>query len=226
MQRTRLTLLALFVALATAVGFATPASATATTTVGLWNFSERSGPAIDSAGSPQNGTVGRLIQRNGSTYRFPTTQGLPANDHLVIVGNNNVLNPGTSDFAVTVRFKTARVNSNVVQKGQAATSGGFWKVEIHNGLATCQFQGSSGHRAVLSTTRVDNAVWHTVRCDRTASGVSISVDGTRQRTLSGPTGFIANTVAMAIGGKSQCNQTTVGCDFFAGEISYVRVQKG
>jgi hypothetical protein len=138
-----------------------------------------------------------------------------------------VLNPGTSDFAVTVRFKTARVASNVVQKGQAGTSGGYWKVEIHNGLATCQFHGSTGQqRAVLSKSRVDNAVWHTVRCDRTASGVSISVDGTRQRTLSGPTGFIANTLQMSIGGKSQCNQSTVGCDFFAGEISYVRVQKG
>src|SRR5690348_11867337 len=106
MQRIRLTLVSLAVALVTAVVFASPASATATTTTGLWNFSERSGPAIDSAGSQQNGTVGRLITRNGSTYRFPTSQGLPAADHLVVVGNNNVLNPGTSDFAVEVRFIT------------------------------------------------------------------------------------------------------------------------
>ena len=226
MRRIRLVLISLLVALGTAVAFATPASATATTTVGLWNFSERSGPAVDSAGSPQNGTVGRLIQRNGSTYRFPTTQGLPASDHLVLVGNNNVLNPGTSDFAVTVRFKTARVASNVVQKGQAGTSGGYWKVEIHNGLATCLFRGSGGQRAVLSTSRVNNGVFHTVRCDRTSSAVSITVDGTRQRTLMGSTGSIANTLEMAIGGKSRCDGVNVSCDYFAGDVDDVRITRG
>jgi hypothetical protein len=210
----------------TGTAFAESASAVATTTVGLWNFNERSGPAVDSAGSPQNGTVGRLVQRTGSVYRFPTSTSLPPADHLVVVGNNAQLNPGSSDFAVTVRFKTARVSSNVVQKGQATTAGGDWKVEIHNGLATCLFRGSGGQRAVLSTSRVNNGVFHTVRCDRTSSAVSITVDGTRQRTLMGSTGSIANTLEMAIGGKSRCNEDTVGCDFFAGDIDYVRVQKG
>lgn len=202
------------------------ASAVATTTVGLWNFNERSGPAIDSAGTQQNGTVGRLVQRTGSVYRFPTSRSLPAADHLVIVGNNAVLNPGTGDFAVAVRFRTARAASNVVQKGQATTAGGYWKVEIHNGFAACLFRDGSGRqRAVVSTSKVNNGVWHTVRCDRTPSSVWITVDGTRQRTSTGATGTIANTLEMAIGGKSRCNETTVGCDFYAGDIDSVRIWK-
>src|SRR3712207_6745960 len=135
MHHLKRALIAIGLALCTAivgVAGAGPASAVATSTVGLWNFNERSGPAIDSAGSQQNGTVGRLIQRTGSLYRFPTSTSLPAADHLVTVANNAQFNPGTSDFAVTVRFKTSRANSNVVQKGQATTSGGYWKVEIHN----------------------------------------------------------------------------------------------
>src|SRR5215210_1762469 len=113
-----LALCTVVVALATAGG----ASAAATTTVGLWNFNEQSGPAIDSAGSQQNGTVGRLVQRTGSVYRFPTSTSLPAADHLVIVANNAQFNPGSGQFAVTVRFKTTRANSNVVQKGQSGTT--------------------------------------------------------------------------------------------------------
>lgn len=203
------------------------ASAVADTTTGLWNFNERSGVAVDSAGTQQNGTVGRLVQRTGSVYRFPASTSLPAADHLVIIGSNGVLNPGAGDFAVTVRFKTSRAASNVVQKGQATTSGGYWKVEIGNGLATCLFRGGNGsQRAVRSTTRVDNGAWHTVRCDRTSSAVWITVDGNRQRTITGATGTVANTHEMAIGGKSRCNPPTVGCDFFAGDIDYVRVQKG
>jgi Laminin G domain len=210
------------VALATAGG----ASAAATNTVGLWNFNERSGPAIDSAGSQQNGTVGRLVQRTGSVYRFPTSTSLPAADHLVLVGNNAQFNPGSGEFAVTVRFKTTRAASNVVQKGQATTSGGYWKVEIHNGQATCLFKGGNGQqRSVLSTSRVNNGAFHTVRCDRSSSAVSITVDGVKQRTITGASGNVANGLTMAIGGKAGCNPPRVGCDFFAGDIDYVRIQR-
>jgi hypothetical protein len=228
MHHLKRALIAIGLALCTAivgVAGAGAASAVATTTVGLWNFNERSGPAIDSAGSQQNGTVGSLVQRTGSVYRYSTGTTLPAANRLVIVGDSSVLDPGTSDYAVTVRFKTARAASNIVQKGQATTPGGYWKVEIHNGLATCLFKGSSGQRSVLSTSRVNNGVFHTVRCDRTSNSVSITVDGAKQRTITGPTGSISNSLEMAIGGKSRCNQTTVGCDFFAGDIDYVRIQK-
>jgi hypothetical protein len=209
-----------------AVASAGSASALATATVGLWNFNERSGAAIDSAGSQQNGTVGNLIQRTGSVYRFSGNTTPPPGPHLVTVANNALFNPGAGDFAVTVRFKTTRAASNVTQKGQATTTGGFWKVEIHDGLATCLFKGGDGsQRSVMSTSKVNNDAFHVVRCDRTPTQVSITVDGVKQKTITGPTGNIANSWVLAIGGKSSCDQVKVGCDFFAGDIDYVRIQR-
>jgi hypothetical protein len=205
------------------VGVATASPASAAVTVGSWQFNERSGAAIDSAGSRQNGTVGSLIQRTGSVYRFPTSTAMPSAPHLVTVAHNSLFNPGTGDFAVQVRLKTARVASNVVQKGQASPTGSYWKVEIHNGQATCLFKGSGGQRAVLSTSRVNNGAWHTIRCDRSSSAVSITIDGVKQRTITGPTGNVANSSGLSIGGKAGCNPPNVGCDFFAGEIDYVRI---
>src|SRR3954451_3266294 len=89
-----------------AVATASGASAVATSTVGLWNFNERSGPAIASAGSQQNGTGGRLSQGRGSVYRFSTNAQPPPGPHLVTVAPNKLFNPGTSVFAVAVRVKT------------------------------------------------------------------------------------------------------------------------
>lgn len=215
-----------------AVASGESASAVATVTVGLWNLNEAPGAqtAIDSSGNRQNGTVGSLVQtgvNGGTAYRFPTGAAVPAAPHLVIVPNSARLNPGAGDFSVQVRFRTTRAASNVVQKGQAGTAGGYWKVEIHNGLATCLFRGGNDQqRAVLSTTQVNNGAWHTVRCDRTANSVAIIIDGVRQKSLTGPSGSVANTWELAIGGKSRCNGTTVECDAFAGDIDYVRILKG
>ncbi len=213
------------VAVATAGG----ASAAASTTVGLWNFNEAAGAtvAVDSSGFGQSGAVGSLVTTGVSgAYRFNTGYTLPQDQRLVKVASSTRLDPGAGNYAVTVRFKTTRAASNVVQKGQSGTPGGYWKFEIHNGLATCHFRGGDGsQRAVLSTSRVDNGAWHVVRCDRSSTAVWITVDGVKQKTLTGPTGTIANTWPLSIGGKSSCNQTTIGCDFYAGDIDYVRIQK-
>jgi len=227
-------LLSVGLALALAIGVVAsggPASAAATVTVGLWNLNEASGArtAVDSSGNGQHGRVGSLVQtgvNSRTAYRFPSGTAAPAAPHLVIVPNSARLNPGGGDFSVEVRFRTTRAASNVVQKGQAGTAGGYWKVELHKGHATCLFRGGNGHQvAAGSTTRVDNGAWHTVRCDRTANSVAIVVDGVRQRSTAGSSGSVANTLELAIGGKSRCNQTTVGCDFFTGDIDYVRVLK-
>src|SRR4051794_39458209 len=270
---------------AVASGESASAVATVTVGLWNLNEAPGAQTAIDSSGNRQNGTVGSLVQtgvNGGDPHRFPTRGAGPAAPHPVLVPNNTPLKPGArdffvpvrvraaraaghgvrkgpdgaaGDFSVQVRFRTTRAASNVVQKGQAGTAGGYWKVEIHNGLATCLFRGGNDQqRAVLSTTQVNNGAWHTVRCDRTADSVAIIIDGVRQKSLTGPSGSVANTwelaiggearwheatrgwgglggsVAntweLAIGGKSRCNETTVGCDAFAGDIDYVRILKG
>ena len=41
-----------------------------------------------------------------------------------------------------------------------------------------------------------------------------------------PSGTINNTKPWTIGGKSSCSSSTVTCDYFAGDIDYVKLTKG
>ncbi len=63
-------------------------------------------------------------------------------------------------------------------------------------------------------------------CERDGGTTQLSVDGVRTSVRTGLSGTVNNTWELAIGGKSRCNQVDVGCDFFAGDIDYVRVMKG
>jgi hypothetical protein len=40
-----------------------------------------------------------------------------------------------------------------------------------------------------------------------------------------PTGTIANTKLLSIAGKLDCDQITTTCDYFAGDIDYVKIQR-
>jgi hypothetical protein len=210
------------------VASAGSASAVANTTVGLWNYNEAAGArvAVDSSGFNQRGTVGSDIRTGGGIYRFPAVSGVRT-QHLVVVPSTARLNPGSSEYAVTVRFKTTRSLSNVVQKGQATVAGGFWKVEVAGGRAKCLFRAGNGtQRGVGSSVRVDNGAWHTVRCERNAGSTRVLVDGVVRGSTTGFSSSISNSWAVVTGGKSSCNNGSVTCDYFVGDIDYVRIQKG
>src|SRR5207342_3477455 len=99
-----------------ALALSSPATAAATTTVGLWNMNEKAGSKVlvDSSGNGFNGTVGTSVVAgatfSGATgHRFPYTKPNtpPANpQHIDQVPDNATLRPGTSDYAVTVRYRT------------------------------------------------------------------------------------------------------------------------
>ncbi len=73
---------------------------------------------------------------------------------------------------------------------------------------------------------LNDGQWHTIRCERTATKVVMTIDGTKKRTGNGATGAITNTSVMTIGGKVNCDQVKVTCDYFVGDIDYVRIEKG
>jgi hypothetical protein len=213
------------------------AAAVATTTVGLWNMDEPAGAttAVDSSGNGVHGTVGSDVQTgvvfDGATaYRFPdiAPNSPPARpQHLVTMPHSALHNPSSGDFTVTVRFRTTRSPSNIVQKGQRGDAGGYWKVEQDNGRARCVFfPGVNRGLSASASKRINDGLWHTVVCERTANSVTIYVDGARYASASGPHGPIANTKGLAIGGKSKCDQLQVGCDYFSGDVDFVRIYKG
>ena len=229
----RRTLAVLVTTAVVVLGTATAATARPGYQVASWQMNERSGAhtMIDSSGNGLDGVIGRevgtdLHSAGAIGYRFaklaPDTP--PAHPrHLVTVPDDSELNPGTRDYAVTLRLRTTYQFGNIIQKGQSTVDGGNFKLQIPNGIVECIFRGSNGTILVSSTHRLNDGSWHTVRCERTYSDVTLTVDGSRVARRSGWTGRIENAWPLSIGGKTSCDQIDVGCDYYAGDLDYVEI---
>ena len=125
-----------------------------------------------------------------------------------------------------LRYRTTKHFGNIVQKGQAGSSGGYFKIENPNGNLTCVFRGtnSSGsfvRKEVVSPTVLSDGAWHVARCARTSTGLTLTIDGKVVDTASGSSGNITNTRPISIAGKINCDQVTTTCDYFTGDIDYI-----
>ncbi len=219
---------------------AVPAAADATITVASWGMNEARGATVmtDSSANRIHGKVGSAVT-TGQTYDkavgyvWPTrSANEPARPERLVLADDARLNPGSGDYAVTARFRTTSSTGNMLQKGQAASEGGYFKWEISKGRAKCLFRGRAKDGTVLSRTvhsgdiPLNDGKWHTVRCERLKDRVTMTIDGVRTRQMLGPTGTISNKRPLSIGGKSQCDQVKVGCDYFTGSIDYVKIARG
>ena len=222
---------------AAALVLSTPAMASAAPVSALWDMNEPAGSRVmlDSSGNGLHGTLGADVRAGtvvaGATgYRFPyilpnKPPARPA--HLVQVPSHPLLNPESRTYAVEVRYRTTQNFGNILQKGQNGTPGGYWKFEQPNGIVACLFKGGNGQqRAVRSKVALNDGAWHTVKCERTATGLTMYVDGARHNYIAGSSGPIANGNELSIGGKSRCDQYRTTCDYFVGDIDHVRIEKG
>ena len=206
---------------------ASPAGAAATKTLALWNMNETShGTLVDSSGNGINGSIGSEVVLGGGVHTFgylkPNTP--PAHPGHIDVVNNALLNPGTRDYSITVRAKWTEPFGNMIQKGQSGVPGGYIKWQAPKGIVQCLFRGSVGNAGVGSGRALNDGAWHTITCTRTATQVQMVVDGVVTATLNHATGNIANTWPLVIGGKYKCDQIKVTCDYFAGQVDYVKIQ--
>jgi hypothetical protein len=202
--------------------------------VAQWDMNELPGSTVlvDSGPNGLDGTIGTSISLSGSYQTFPHitrgTGGTVDPQHLDTIFSD-LLNPGTSDFIVTVRLRIPSVAAslgNVMQKGQTGTPGGFWKVQLDGGAGRvlCSFVSPTGSGSIRSEQIVADNQWHTVTCERTATEVSTTVDGVT-RTIKKSVGDITNNQPLSIGGKHLCSATPHhDCDYFIGSIDYVQVQ--
>jgi hypothetical protein len=224
---------ALLIAALLVVNSAGPAAASSEHLVAAWEMNEAPGSHTmrDSSGHGLNGTIGAEVQtgisQSGATgYRFsrldPDTPP-PHPLHLATVPGTDALNPGTSAYAITMRLRTTYQFGNIVQKGQATVSGGNFKIQIPSGIVQCWFRGSSGSLMAIAPRKINDGNWHLVRCVRDDDGVQLFIDGSPVATRSGRTGRIQNSWPLSIGGKTACDQTRVGCDYFAGDIDYLHI---
>ena len=235
----RLVLLATAIGLVSAVA-CEPAEAAATVRIADWQMNEPTGARtmLDSSGNGINGSIGTAVQTGvtyaGATgYRWSSTNpnGYPAKPERLVTVPNDRLNPGSRDYAVTVRFRTTHSYGNMIQKGQATTPGGYFKWEIPRGMLMCLYRSRDsrgnllGQKAVTTPFPLNDGAWHTVRCEKTFDRVTMTIDGTTVvRSSRSTIGPIANTMPLSIGGKVACDQIEVTCDYFAGDIDWVRIE--
>jgi hypothetical protein len=216
-------------------------SASAAGVLAVWNMNEGPGATqmLDESGNGITGAIADSAASDGLTtgvllgtdtvYRWGQVRpNVDIRPGRVIRADDPRLNPGSHSWAISFRYRTSRPYGNIVQKGQAQTKGGQIKFQLPKGQISCMFKGSSGRRSIKTINRYDDNQWHTVRCVRTPTSVTLTVDeGTptaETRRINGPTGTISNVIPMTVGGKPNCNQDTITCDFFQGDIDWVTVE--
>ena len=212
--RTKLILVCLAAVASTLVAV----SANAATGGASWQMNETSGSMQDSSGNGNHGNVNN-VTRTGSTYGFNNTSS------YVSVPSSSSLNPGSADITMTARVDPTALpptdSDDIVRKGLSSTSGGDFKMEIlANGKLQCLFRGSSGQVSVRGPSNQPNLVssgFHTLRCVKTSSGVTASVDGV-SNTNSGSVGSISNSAAVFVGAKNP------GEDVFNGVMDFVTLE--
>jgi Ca2+-binding RTX toxin-like protein len=199
-----------------------------------WEMNEPPGATtmLDSSGSHLSGAIGSAVVTgvvaDGATgYQWLSgNRWGSAHPERLITVDSARLNPETADFTVIVRFHTASTgDQNIIQKGQARTTGGMWKIPLFGGKVGCNFLGVERRSAVWSRETVADNKWHTVRCDRRSTGVTLTLDGGTPKTNRNWTGSISNTWPLAIGGKPKCDPPNVGCDYYVGLLDRVVVAR-
>lgn len=223
----RFCVVTLIASIALGTGSATAARADDVYRIADWEMNERDGRTMyDSSGNGLDGAIGAEVGILGGAYRYPRLQPdtpPPHPRHLVTVPDNAALDPGNRPFEITLRLRTAYHFGNIIQKGQATVPGGSYKLQIPDGKVQCWFRGAAGQVLVTAPRSINDGGWHVVTCTRYDDGVALVIDGTRVAARYGPTGRIANSWPLSIGGKTTCDQVSVGCDYFAGDIDYVRI---
>jgi hypothetical protein len=204
--------------------------------LGRWKFNEQAGAvrARDTGRYGFDAVVGSLVEvgishQGGRGYRFPDTYpgSPPARpERLVQVPDQDRLDPGVRDYVVTVRYRTTYAYGNIVQKGQATSQGGNWKLQQPGGVAQCLFRGSQGDSTVSSGRPLNDGRWHTVQCKRVNGRTTMTVDGVVTDVNRKDPGRINNVMPLSIGGKGTCDEVTVYCDYYVGSIDFVRIEGG
>jgi hypothetical protein len=205
------------------------------TKVAVWEMNEgaNANRMQDSSGNNRWGSIGQLVEPGfvvsgeNRAYNWPAGDFSEENPERLVRVPRKALNPRRDAFSVTVRFRTDAANQSIIQKGQASTAGGMWKINMVDGRVFCLFKGSAG-RAGIGSRQAQTIVgtgWHTVRCVRGSRGVTIVVDGGVPRTEPGRTGAIANDFPLTIGGKWSCNPPAVSCQYYVGLVDRVLVRR-
>ena len=130
-----------------------------------------------------------VLGATGYQWNFTSPTAPPPKPERLVQASSATLNPGAGNYTVTLRYRTTKHFGNIVQKGQAGSAGGYFKLENPSGRLNCVFRGVSSSGAFLrkavESGVISNGAWHLVVCTRTPSGLTLTVDGKRRRDREG-----------------------------------------
>ncbi len=232
-----LTLLPVMAAPAVAQAPGAVSSSVAPGTTALYRMDEAPGASLmtDSGPGGHDAPIDPAGVQSGATHDGATAYNWvrrapelypPSPERIIQVPDHVDLEPGDSPtFTIELRYRTKENFGNITQKGQATTRGGQWKIQSPQGIPSCLFQGVDGQVATGAKTPLNDDQWHNLTCVLTPSGVTMYVDGELRNRKNGPTGTIDNAMPLTIGGKIDCDQLAVTCDYFSGQIDHLRLSK-
>lgn len=204
--------------------------------IAQWEMNEAPGATTmhDSSDSDIDGKIGSAVVTGGvfdgaTGYQWLGTNRDGVHRERLVKVDSRRLNPWRGDFAVIVRFSTGfQGHQHLIQKGQSGAEGGMWKIHLQRteGRVGCTFVGSRDKAGIRSReTGLADGAWHTVRCERRRTGVSVIVDGGEPTTNPKWTGKIGNTWPTSIGGKWFCRVPDIHCDYYVGRIDRIVVKR-
>ncbi len=215
----------------------TPSASADLAVVARWSLDEAAGATTMTDIGPYDlqGDIGDEIEVGGGSYRWSEINWFtyPATvERIVVVDDDPALNPGLESFSIELRYRTDSIFGNVVQKGQNGNPTGAWKLEQPFGFAGCAFKDANGVlRGVTARTPTNDGEWHVIRCELDRDfgeygRLRVFVDGEVDQTnvLAEPFGAVANDQPMVVGGKINCDQISITCDYFWGEIDYIEIR--
>ena len=149
----------------------------------IWHFDETSGiVAVDATGNGHNGKLSNVvIGKPGHTGRAYYFNGINAK---VVVPNVFSLRPGSRNVSISVWYK----NVGCPQRDPAdcdlwkhgASPAPRTKMEVlHSGMVDCGFAGSKNHIDIVGGPAggVADGKWHKIDCRKSATQVTMLVDG-------------------------------------------------
>jgi hypothetical protein len=204
----------------------TPAAAA--TQVALYHMNEPAGATtmVDSVGG-HNGTLTHVQTGvpgvSGNAYRFDGSTSVAS------IPASAAFNPGNADVSFTVHLNFTTVPSRAVGDYDIlrGPTQGAYKMEVvarkHRTIALplCFFKGSRTRATLAKGRNLADGRWHTVQCTKTATAITLTVDGTKY-TKSATVGTLTNTGALSLGAKSYKG----GGDWYKGMMDEVSLSIG
>ncbi|GIE71546.1 hypothetical protein Apa02nite_076540 [Actinoplanes palleronii] len=182
--------------------------------------------------SADNGTVAINTEGAGRYASFPAlcpTTGT-CGRALLEAPNAPDLNPGIRTFrwAASVRVTAAQLRgkANIMQKGLAGAAS-VWKLQLtgKTGRAQCIMTGKGTGQTFSATSAkpVADGAWKKIVCERSATSLSISVDGEAGAKVTIPaTLAVDNTMPLRVGGPN----FGASSDMYHGQLDDVYIQVG